>query len=91
EKNTNKQNHWSKLKKQVKYAATHAKNSDHFLKILNANNIKMNLTEDKNGTVKGVSFALVDPKTDQNLAYSSGSKIDRKSLTAKALNERFND
>lgn len=61
------------------------------MKILDTNNIKMNLTEDKNGTVKGVSFTLVDPKTDQNLAYSSGSKIDRKSLTAKALNERFND
>ncbi|HCE1956664.1 TPA: hypothetical protein N2935_001551 [Vibrio parahaemolyticus] len=91
EKNTNKQKHWNKLKKQVRYAAKNAQNSDHFLKLLDANNIKMNLTEDKNGSVKGVSFALVDPKTDQNLAYSSGSKIDRKSLTAKALNERFND
>ncbi|MGP9149844.1 relaxase/mobilization nuclease domain-containing protein [Vibrio parahaemolyticus] len=91
QKNTSKQKHWNKLKKQVKYAAKNAKNGDHFLKLLDANNIKMNLTEDKNGTVKGVSFALVDPKTDQNLAYSSGSKIDRKSLTAKALNERFND
>lgn len=90
EKNTNKQKHWNKLKKQVKYAATNAKNSEHFLKLLDANNIKIKLTEDKNGTVKGVSFALVDPKTNQNLAYSSGSKIDRKSLTAKALNERFN-
>ncbi|HAS6237039.1 TPA: hypothetical protein I7194_06065 [Vibrio vulnificus] len=91
EKNTNKQKHWNKLKKQVKYAAKNAKNGDHFLKLLDANNIKIKLTEDKNETVKGVSFALVDPKTDQNLAYSSGSKIDRKSLTAKALNERFND
>ncbi|EIO3980167.1 hypothetical protein LQK36_004046 [Vibrio vulnificus] len=91
EKNTNKQKHWNKLKKQVKYAATHAENSEHFLKLLDANNIKMNLTEDKNGAVKGVSFALVDPKANQNLAYSSGSKIDRKNLTAKALNERFND
>ncbi len=91
EKNTNKQKHWNKLKKQVRYAATNAKNSDHFLKLLDTNNIKMNLTEDKNGAVKGVSFALIDPKTNQNLAYSSGSKIDRKNLTAKALNERFND
>lgn len=91
EKNTNKQKHWNKLKKQVKYAAKNAKNSDHFLKLLDANNIKIKLTEDKNGSVKGVSFALVDSKTDQNLAYSSGSKIDRKNLTAKALNERFND
>ncbi|MFH4759464.1 relaxase/mobilization nuclease domain-containing protein [Vibrio alginolyticus] len=91
EKNTNKQQHWNKLKKQVKYAATNAKNSEHFLKLLDANNIKIKLTEDENGTVKGVSFALVDPKTNQNLAYSSGSKIDRKSLTGKALNERFNN
>ncbi|HHY0422209.1 TPA: relaxase/mobilization nuclease domain-containing protein [Vibrio parahaemolyticus] len=91
ERNTSKQQHWNKLKKQVKYAATNAKNSDHFLKLLDANNIKMNLTEDKHGSIKGISFALVDPKTDQNLAYSSGSKIDRKNLTAKALNERFND
>ncbi|MFA0115674.1 hypothetical protein AB4407_18740 [Vibrio sp. 10N.261.46.E11] len=91
ERNTSKQQHWNKLKKQVKYATTNAKNSDHFLKLLDANNIKMNLTEDKHGSIKGVSFALVDPKTDQKLAYSSGSKIDRKSLTAKALNERFND
>lgn len=91
EKNTSKQKHWNKLKKQVRYAATKAKNSDHFLKLLDANNIKIKLTEDKNGSVKGASFALVDPKTNQNLAYSSGSKIDRKNLTAKALNERFND
>ncbi|ELA9339012.1 hypothetical protein QUO03_003215 [Vibrio parahaemolyticus] len=91
QKNTSKQKHWNKLKKQVRYAAKNAKNGEHFLKLLDANNIKIKLTEDKNGTVKGVSFTLVDPKTDQNLAYSSGSKIDRKSLTAKALNERFSN